>query len=113
MNVEDMSAEQLMAAAEAKAGEQSSAASTREVEVFGHRIVIDITKLQTWRAFKLIRMIDNGNEVEKVDGAVEFAVMVSDKTEDEIVEMLGGDDATVMDVVQFAMAIIMECAPKN
>ena len=113
MNVEDMSAEQLMAAAEAKAGEESPAPSTREVEIAGHRVVIDIAKLQTWRAFKLIRKIDSGNDLEKVDGAIAFAEFVSDKDEDDIVEMMGGDDATTVDVVQFAMSILTECYPKN
>lgn len=94
------------------AGEESPA-TVEDVEVMGHRVKVDMGRLQTWRAFKLVRLIDEGNDLERIDAAVAFAELVSDKDEDEIVEMMGGDDATIMDVVAFSLAIIQAVYPKN
>ena len=95
------------------AGAESPADSVKEVEVLGHQVNIDMGRLQTWRAFKLVRKIDEGNDLERIDAAVAFAELVSDKDEDAIVEMMGGDDATIMDVVGFSLAIIQAVYPKN
>ena len=39
--------------------------------------------------------------------------LVSDYSEEDIVEAMGGDDASVLDVVTFAMGIIQGAYPKN
>ena len=57
--------------------------------------------------------IEDGSDIEKVNAAVEFATFVSNYTENDIVEAMGGDDASVMDVVTFAMGIIQGAYPKN
>lgn len=114
MNVEEMTAEELMEAAAAKAEEQSSVTSTtRTVEIDGVNVIIDTKRLQTWKAFQYIKTIDNGSAVEQVNAAVAFAEFVSDWSEEQIVEHLGGDDATTQAVVAFAMQIVSAAYPKN
>lgn len=94
-------------------GNNSPSSSTIEVEVSGHTVVVDQNRLTSWRAFKLVRTIEDGSDIEKVNAAVEFATFVSNYTENDIVEAMGGDDASVMDVVTFAMGIIQGAYPKN
>ena len=92
---------------------QTNTSSTIEVEVGGRTVKVDRNRLTSWKAFKLVRIIDDGSDIEKVDAAVQFAALVSDYSEEDIVEAMGGDDASVLDVVTFAMGIIHGAYPKN
>lgn len=115
MNAEEMTAEQLMELAQAKAaGDELAASSSRVVDIDGVKVTIDVAKLQSWNAFNLIRGIENDeNQLSKIDAAMRFVEYVSDFDEEAIVQHCGGDDAAASVVVAFAMRIIQGCYPKN
>lgn len=112
MNVEEMSAEQLMALAQTKA-EHVSATSTRTVEVDGLVVHVDDTKTKGWNAFRILSGVVGEVTPEAVDAMMAFIDLVTDTNEQAIIEHCGGDTATIEDVLRVASTIVEECYPKN
>lgn len=110
-NVEDMTAEQLMQAAADKAGTDAPASST-VVEVEGAAVTINTAMLNSWKAFQLLRKLNNSDNVAQIDAAMEFASLISDYDEGAILAHYG-EDASIESVVGFAMQIIAAAYPKN
>lgn len=114
MELEEMSREQLIEFASAKAGEESPVPSVRKVEVDGMEVTVYTERINTWKAFRLMRRIGTTFDVDSAFAMFEFLEYVTDATEDAIVAHLGGDEkSTIVEVATFASKILAECAPKN
>lgn len=76
---------------------------------------IDREAATSWRAFKLMRVLDDpeASSTRKMDAAIAYAGLVAHLDEDGIVEMAGGEDAQIEDVMAVVAGIISEAAPKN
>ena len=85
----------------------------RTVEVRGREYEVDEKALGSWRAFNLVRKMESGREMEKVDAAIGFVELVCGATEDDIVEACGGDDAEAAEVIAVVFDLIKGCYPKN
>ena len=83
------------------------------VEVRGNEYEVDEKALKSWRAFDLVRKMESGGEMAKVDAAIQFVELVCGTTEDEIVESCGGDEAEAADVIGVVFDLIKGCYPKN
>lgn len=115
MRAEDMTAEQLMELAAAKAGaEEVPASSTREVD--GLSFEVDERRMRSYRALRLMRAIvaqDGEFSVEALDAMIAFIEYVTDLDEDAIVEHCGGDEAPMEAVVALVARICAGLYPKN
>ena len=112
MNVEEMSAEQLMALAQEKAGD-APAASIRTVEVEGLVVQVDDAKTKSWPAFRILSGVVGDVTPESIESMMGFIALVTDVNEKTIVEHCGGDTASFEDVLRVASAIIGACYPKH
>ena len=89
------------------------AAKTITVEVDGHKIKVDQDKTKSWKALRLIHSIEEEEDTGRVIALMSFVEYVSGMGETEILELLGGEDASVESVVGFATEFIGSCYPKN
>lgn len=76
---------------------------------------IDREAASSWKAFKLLRVLNDGEAtaIDKTDAAIAYAGLVAGLSEDEIVDMAGGEDAQIEAVVNVVAKIIAEASPKN
>lgn len=111
MDAQEMTADELMELAKAKAGEPSPAAPA--VTVRGMQLAIDREKLASWKAFGMVEKMEAGEGLASARAAVDFACYVAGIDEAAIVEACGGEDAKTMDVLSFAREIIAACNAKN
>lgn len=76
---------------------------------------IDVEAAQSWRAFKLLRVLNDetAGGVDKMDAAIAYAGLVAHLTEDEIVDLAGGEDAQIAAVMDTVAQIIALASPKN
>ncbi len=112
MDAREMTADELRALADEKAGETTPA--TRTVEVAGHQVTIDLNRLTSWKAFRIIGRIQHSEDGwERLDGCFEFVDLVAGIDEDTIVGWLGGDDADAKAVEGFVTELIAACYPKG
>ena len=87
---------------------------TRTVEVNGAKVEVDIARLESWKAFKMLAEIEEAEDsFGKVMACLGFMEYITGLGEDDIVALNGGEDAKVQDVVGFAMAVIQGAYPKN
>lgn len=116
MQAEEMTAEQLMELARAKAGAETVPAASRVIDVDGLAVTVDGGKLKSWDALKLMRRIDEKRDnvdMDAIDAMFAFVAYVSDATEERIVEHCGGGTAPIEDVVGLLSRVMVECYPKN
>ena len=116
MNVEEMTADQLMELAEQKAGEKLPATSTsKTIEVDGHTITVKPKRIASWVAFDVVRKINNKNatDFDKITNIFRLVEYITGLSEQDIVEMAGGEEAALNDVVALANNIIVAVYPKN
>lgn len=76
---------------------------------------IDREAASSWKAFKLLRVLNDAESsaIDKTDAAIAYAGLVAGLSEDEIVDMAGGEDAQIEAVVNVVAKIIAEASPKN
>lgn len=107
-----MTADELRALADEKAG--GSAPAARTVEVDGHEVTIDMNRLTSWKAFRTIGRIQKAADGwDRLDGCFEFLELVAGVDEATIVGWLGGDDADAKAVEAFTVELISACYPKG
>lgn len=111
MNAEEMSPEQLMELARAKAGEVHE--GVRVVDVGGLSVSIDDAKARSWQAFRLVSRITSDVTPETVDAIMGFLAMATDVDEARLVEHCGGESASIEQVLELAARILEACYPKN
>lgn len=83
------------------------------IEVNGTEIAIDRAKAASWDAFKLVRKMQDGDTMDKLDAAMEFASLVTGLSVEDIVGIAGGGSAPVEEVARVASEIIGAASPKN
>lgn len=116
MDAEQMTADQLMELAQAKAGGDVLPAAPRSVTVDGLEVHIYDGKLNTWESFKLLRAIREHTgdfDIDAFDALMAYVEHVTDATEERIVEHCGGADAPIERVVSTVAAIAAEITPKK
>lgn len=76
---------------------------------------IDSKAASSWAAFKLLRVLNDeeASPISKTDAAISYAGLVAGLDEDAIVELAGGEDAQISDVVSIVAQIIAQASPKN
>ena len=112
MDAREMTAEELRALADEKAGERSPA--TRKAEVGGHTVTIDMNRLTSWKAFRIVGRIQNAEDgFSRLDACLAFVELVTGLDEETIVGWLGGDDADAKEVEAFVAELISACYPKG
>lgn len=76
---------------------------------------IDREAASSWAAFKLLRVLNSeeADSIAKMDAAIAYAGLVAHLDEDGIVELAGGQDAQISQVMEVVAAIIAEASPKN
>jgi hypothetical protein len=79
------------------------------------KLEIDQEAATSWRAFKYLRVLngEDSDAVAKMDAAIGYAGLVAHMSEEDIVELAGGDDAQVADVMEIVTNIISKATPKN
>lgn len=90
-------------------------AASRTVQVRGRDFEVDPDFVSSWKALGLLRRF-NSEEVDtfgKLDLAFQLIECATGVTEDEVVEMAGGEDAPAVDVISLATEIVVAINPKN
>jgi len=131
MNVEELTAEQLMELAYAKqaegfeplgeqlmakaGAEQAPAPSTRTIEVEGLAVTVYEERLKSWHALDLMRKISRIDDLnlDALDALEEFVAYVSDVTMERLVEHLGGPDVPMERVVGALVELAVKLYPKG
>lgn len=98
-------------AAAGKAGADAPAT----VVVNGHEVHVSTKAATSWGAFKILRVLSSEGEdnIAKMDAALAYAKLVSGMTEDELVDVAGGGDVQIEDVMDVVAQIIAAVSPKN
>lgn len=78
-------------------------------------IAIDQEAATSWRAFKLLRVLndEDADGMAKMDAAIGYAGLVAHLDEESMVELAGGEDAQVTDVMEVVAQIIAKATPKK
>lgn len=78
-------------------------------------ITIDQEAATSWKAFKQLRVLndEDADGMAKLDAAIEYAAIVAHLDEDGIVELAGGEDAQISEVMDVVAKIIAKATPKN
>lgn len=114
MNIEDMTAEQLMEAAKAKAGAETPASSMRIINIDGMEVQIDTKAIHSsWKVFRLGTQVEEGDFAQNIGTMMEIIENITNVNEAMIVEHCGGDSATIEDVMGVVTKILTEATPKN
>jgi len=86
----------------------------KKVEVNGIEFDVSTEKLAGWHVFQLLKQArQNTNDYEQIDAVMEIVTYITGLTVDEFVDMCGGEDMPITDIMQTATALIMEAYPKN
>lgn len=113
MDAENMSVDELLELARQKQGEAETPRET--VEVNGFKFHVNAARLGGWRAFKLVSALDDPqlSEFGKVQAAIDLMEYLTDLKADDIVDALGGDLASPMEVLDTVTKVIAAVYPKN
>lgn len=111
MDVENLSYEELLELARSKA--PTAVSVWREVDVDGIHVRVNNNAVRSWKAFDLLSTIGDELTPLAVRKMVDFIELTTDMTEAKLLDLCGGEYASVDDVVQLASKIIMNCYPKN
>lgn len=85
------------------------------IEVRGFKFDVDTEFAQSWAAVKLYRKFNDDDVAlfDKLDLSFELIELATGRTEDEIVEMAGGENAPATEIVNFAAELVKAIDPKN
>lgn len=111
MNADNMTADELYALAQQKAG---SAQEVREMDVDGLAVKVYPHKANSWKAYRILReAMGAGDDMARFDAMLALVTLATDVDEERIIEHCGGEEAQTPDVVRIVSEIVAGCYPKN
>lgn len=115
MQAEDMTLEELEALAASKRGAVKDDSRFREVSVSGVTLAIDVYRLKSWKAFDMIATIEDDEiaDTKRLNKMLDLVSFISNKTRDEILDLLGGELADFECVLKFCSDVVKAVDSKN
>lgn len=84
------------------------------IEVDGHQLEIDEKRLKSLKAFRLIeRSETSDNNMERLGAMIDMVEYIAGISEDDLLEMCGGELTPIDEVMEFVTKVIGNCYPKN
>ena len=95
--------------------DKAGAGAPATVVVNGHEVHVSTEAATSWAAFRLLRTLsaESADNIAKMDAALRYAQLVSNLDEDGLVEVAGGQDVQISDVMDVVAQIIAAASPKN
>lgn len=109
MDVNNLSYEELLELAASKAPARDN---TRTVDVDGLIVHVDDVAARSWKAFSIISECGEELTPYSLRKMVEFIELVTDVDEAKMLEICGGELASVDDMATLAAKIVTYCYPK-
>ena len=111
MDVDNLTREELLELLAEKKAEPED--RWREVDVDGIAVRVDTRAVKSWKAFDIMAGIGDELTPQAIRRMVDFIEFTTDMTERKMLDLCGGDMASVEDVVELASKILSHCYPKN
>ena len=110
MDANELSYEELLALAKSKAPANDG---LRTVDVDGLIVHVNDKAARSWKAFDIISQCGEELTPFTLRKMIEFIELVTDVDESKMLEICGGDYASIDDMALLAAKIVTHCYPKN
>ena len=87
----------------------------RTDEIRGHAYTIEDTAFRSWAAFELIAVVSDDKQTpfDRAGSMFKLVELVTNLKKADVIEIAGGESASVDDVLGVLAEIIAKIAPKN